>query len=408
MTAYYNEIDPFSAQWLRNLIAGGLIAPGEVDERSIEDVQPGDLVGFTQCHFFAGVGVWSYALRSAGWPDDRPDWTGSCPCQPFSAAGKRKGTADERHLWPAWFHLIEQCRPSVIFGEQVASGDGMSWLDLVQADLEGLGYACGPVVTPAAGYGAPHQRHRLYFVADAERHGGGTDEPGRDAQGRATDGRDGKIVFVADAGRCGCGSGITSEPGQEGGATLPCDGIESCILADPQGERQRPGEPQGDHRDRFFMEGSETGSDGQHDSPACILADDRGSRRDTEIAGSAGEKGIEKPDGNDAAGRGCMGDAFDKGLEGHTGDVDRGDKPGRIGADEAGYVTEASGPCNGFWRDAVWLPCRDGKARPAQSRIFPLAHGAAGRVGRLRAYGNCLVAPQATEFIRAYMDKVKP
>ena len=65
-TAYYNEIDPFAAQWLRNLIAAGHIAPGEVDERSIEDVTPDDLRGFTQCHFFAGIGVWSHSLRRVG------------------------------------------------------------------------------------------------------------------------------------------------------------------------------------------------------------------------------------------------------------------------------------------------------------------------------------------------------
>ena len=164
MAAYYNEIDPLAAAWLRELIKAGHIAPGEVDERSIADVMPSDLAGFTQCHFFAGIGVWSYALRQAGWPDDRPVWTGSCPCQPFSSAGKGKGFKDERHLWPDFFRLISQCCPATCFGEQVASKDGLAWLDLVQADMENAGYAFGAVDTCAAGFGAPHIRQRLYWV----------------------------------------------------------------------------------------------------------------------------------------------------------------------------------------------------------------------------------------------------
>ncbi|KLU15578.1 DNA cytosine methyltransferase [Xenorhabdus griffiniae] len=164
MTAYYNEIDPYAAQWLRNLIAAGHIAPGDVDERSIEDVRPDDLRGYKQCHFFAGIGVWSYALRNAGWPDDKSVWTGSCPCQPFSAAGKRSGFTDERHLWPYFHYLIGQCRPGIIFGEQVASKDGLAWFDLVQADLAGTGYTSAAVDLCAAGVGAPHIRQRLYWV----------------------------------------------------------------------------------------------------------------------------------------------------------------------------------------------------------------------------------------------------
>nr|WP_232357146.1 DNA cytosine methyltransferase [Burkholderia contaminans] len=95
------------------MIAAGHIAPGDVDERSIEDVRPDDLRAYDQCHFFAGIGVWSHALRRAGWTDDRPVWTGSCPCQPFSAAGKGLGFDDERHLWPAWYWLIGERRPPV-------------------------------------------------------------------------------------------------------------------------------------------------------------------------------------------------------------------------------------------------------------------------------------------------------
>jgi DNA (cytosine-5)-methyltransferase 1 len=189
--AYYNEIEPFAAQWLRNLIAAGHIAPGDVDERSIVDVQPDDLRGYAQCHFFAGIGGWSYALRLAGWPDDAPAWSGSCPCQPLSSAGQRKGHADERHLWPAFYRLIAECRPATVFGEQVASKDGREWLAGIRADLEAAGYACGAADLCAAGVGAPHIRQRIFWVADAHgaerRQSGARNDADRaNAQGQET------------------------------------------------------------------------------------------------------------------------------------------------------------------------------------------------------------------------------
>ena len=168
MPIYYNEFDRHAAAWLRELGNAGEIEPGEVDERSIADVTPDDVRRFTRCHFFAGIGGWDYALRLAGWPADRPVWTGSCPCQPYSAAGKQKGNADKRNLWPEFFRLIRECRPDTIFGEQVEGAIRHGWLDGIQADLEREGYAVGHCVLGAHSLRAPHIRQRLYWVANRE------------------------------------------------------------------------------------------------------------------------------------------------------------------------------------------------------------------------------------------------
>ncbi|CFQ50643.1 C-5 cytosine-specific DNA methylase [Yersinia frederiksenii] len=214
MTAYYNEIDPYAAQWLRNLIKAGHIAPGYVDERSIVDVKPEDLTEFTQCHFFAGIGVWSLALRNAGWPDDRPVWTGSCPCQPFSAAGNQLGTADERHLAPVWINLIREQKPAIIFGEQVAAAIGKHWLDDLFDELEKQEYACGAAVLPACSVGAPHIRQRLWFGAkrmadsDSELLNGSWDVW---ARGRNESSNSNSISGVANS------NDHRQQPGQRGG-----------------------------------------------------------------------------------------------------------------------------------------------------------------------------------------------
>jgi DNA (cytosine-5)-methyltransferase 1 len=166
--AYYNEIDPKAAKWLRELIKAGHIAPGDVDERSIVDVKASELAGYTQCHFFAGIGIWSAAFRLAGIPDSRPVWSGSCPCQEYSVAGKGKGASGDKDLWPVFASLIAERHPTAVYGEQVAAAIGYGWLDRVRTDLEAENYAVGGVVLGAHSAGAPHIRQRLWWQAAAE------------------------------------------------------------------------------------------------------------------------------------------------------------------------------------------------------------------------------------------------
>lgn len=331
VSAYYSEFDPHAAQWLRNLIARGVIAPGVVDERDIRDVKPDDLKDFAQCHFFGGIGIWSYALRQAGWEDSREVWTGSCPCQSFSAAGKRAGFADERHLWPAFFHLIEVCRPPVVFGEQVASKDGLAWLDLVHADLEGADYACGAFDLCAAGVGAPQIRQRLFFVANAD---------DRFASNRTI---------------------------QHGG--------EQRLIAQNRG-------------------------------PMCV-------------AGAEGERLQRRPDDGDegwrqrASGQGCEAGELEHPRDGRE---QRWSEPSERSVERGCGEVLRLGSTNGFWRDADWIGCTDGKWRPVESGAFPLASrtafdlGSGGafenksRAKMLKGYGNAIVAPLAIEFIKAAME----
>ncbi|WP_257828088.1 DNA cytosine methyltransferase [Burkholderia glumae] len=239
MSAYYNEIDPYAAQWLRKLIAAGHIAPGDVDERSIEDVRPDDLRGYTQCHFFAGLGGWSRALRLAGWPDDRPVWTGSCPCQPFSVAGKGLGFDDPRHLWPHWYWLIKQRRPATIFGEQVAAAT--DWLGLVRNNLEALEYAVGAMPIEAASAGADHFRDRYWIVADGHGQGlaVGSGERSHSYQERTAFERNG-CRSVVDLARIGWGEGWTESEFRSRGFSASVASIDGCQYVEcPDGKWRR-------------------------------------------------------------------------------------------------------------------------------------------------------------------------
>lgn len=165
---YFNEWEPYCVEWLGNLWPSAV-----VDGRDIREVND-DLCEYHRVHLFAGIGGWEYALQLANWPSDETVWTGSCPCQPFSRAGKRgihqnakRGRDDERHLWPAMFDLVCRHLPPVLFGEQVAGKAGLEWFDGVRTNLESVGYTCGMAVLPAACVGAPHNRERIFWLADS-------------------------------------------------------------------------------------------------------------------------------------------------------------------------------------------------------------------------------------------------
>jgi len=369
MVAYYNENDAYAAQWLRNLIGKGLIAKGEVDERSILDVAPDDLRGYAQAHFFAGIGGWSLAARLAGWPDERPLWTGSAPCQPFSTAGKQKGQADERHLWPVFFELIRACRPAVLMGEQVAAAVGKDWLDGVCSDLEGIGYACGAAVVPACAVDAPHRRDRLWFVADSE------------SAGCKTWGSDGiRIEPQAVTGSAACerNAGDVADAARERG-----DGRQDTAGAAGWAGVEAGGSPVADA-----------------DSPA----EQRGWR---ELSATQGQEAGWSDNGSRGAGSFWSNAIWLTGADGRpcaeaggspVADADEPGSQGRAVLPERGHERSA-------WSDGVeWAIGADGKARRVKPGIRLLAHGVPARVGRLRAYGNAIVPQVAAEVIGAYLD----
>lgn len=388
---YYNEWNPYAAEWLRNLIDLDVIAPGVVDERSIADVLPAQLSEYTQCHFFAGIGVWSYALRSAGWPDTRPVWTISCPCQPFSSAGQGEAFSDERHIWPFGHHLIGECRPPIVLGEQVASKDGLAWLDLVQADMEGTGYAGGAHDLCAAGLGAPSIRQRQYFaferLADTVR-------SGQQRQGRLAQQSDSAPCgnrqidrTVDDSGRVRLAKPTSirrneraglCDQGKRSRRTGPANNGATDRLADTSSKRLQGAERRGSPKQK------ERSS--RHGAECCRVHGMADTKRDGWKAGRA-----------------------------HNRSNDRS-KPCSDGGMAAGQ--SEPGPVNGFWADADWLYGTDGKWRPVEPGTFPLVDGSAFHLGSggpfegksrkeiIKGYGNALNAETATAFCECVLDMV--
>lgn len=391
---YYNEHDKYAAAWLRELIKGNLIAEGEVDERSITDVQPNDLVGFIQCHFFAGIGGWSYALRLAGWPDDRPVWTGSCPCQPFSSAGKGKGTADERHLWPAWFRLIRECLPPVVFGEQVEAAVRHSWLDGVFTDLETEGYACGAAVLGAHSIGAPHIRQRLWWVA-------GSNQPIKwrrlEPEPRNSD----KEVRT----------GAVDRP------------VRSGFIASGMAHSDQPSD------NGWSRSGEQSVCDQDDEISGVVQPDSPRPQQGSVSASALGHRDSPNSTGGDGDG---LGDTNEPRSQRRS--LDTGEHPDQCpawetsGTNGLGIAESEQERIPGFaWRQSESIPCSDGKSRRIESGTLPLVARlsetvvpsgdpslsyvqatAEGRAMRLRGYGNAIVPPLAAEFIMAYMETSQP
>ncbi|MDE2102267.1 MAG: DNA cytosine methyltransferase [Patescibacteria group bacterium] len=374
---WYGDNNRSTAAWLRELIREGHLPQGEVDERCVKEVKAADLAGYRQCHFFAGIGGWPLALRLAGWPADRPIWTASCPCQPFSAAGKRKGEADQRHLWPVFFRLIRECRPATCFGEQVASSDGYRWLSRVRADLEAEGYGVGYADLPAASQGAPHKRSRLFWVAYLQ-------GDGRE-QGGAVKARRGKRARKEGAGeRPSDDCEHTGLSNSDGGLTGDGD------LPRGREHGQQPGD--GGIAERMDNSAGQRIIDGLSSVPC-------GDRPENGVPRSSGSRpgSLEHPNGERlGAGAGA----------------------GAVAVPESFWSGATPIRCkDGKWRRVPWspesgvqplvdgLPVDLGRMWVDGNGIHPLAEkGIKGRVGLLRGAGNAIVPQVAAAFIKAFLE----
>ena len=404
---YYNDIDPGVCAWLEMLIEHGMIAPGKVDHRSICDVTRDDLAGFVQCHFFCGIGGWPRALDIAGWPRNKPVWTGSCPCQPFSTAGKREGQNDERHLWPELMRLIRECRPECVFGEQVESAIGIGWLDGISADLEAEGYACGAAVLGAHSVASPHRRQRLYWVGSQEWKpvsfaadclGGDDDEPGSECS-----------VCGLDYTDCECPG-----PTQDGYEHIEINGrmfARKLAQSDVAGlEGFAWNEPDGDSTGREHM-----GADRPVAAP--------GSRADSVADSARGQR--EQFNGSQGDGIQRLADDSATGSSVAKSDLSECERTG----ERTGFLIKPSD-----WDNYRIIPCRDEKSRRVESQrehepmangipalvdalraagfsekeieiaqiAGPLASPIRGRTLLLKGYGNAIVPQVAAEFVSAY------
>ena len=399
MKAYYGDIDPRACAWTEELIKAGLIPYGDVRCESVTDLNPDDLKKYTHVHLCNGIAGWAYALRLARWPDSRPAWCVSAPCQPFSCAGKQQATKDERHIWPDIFRLIAACQPPVVIGEQVASAEVVGteqeaafvnavqagdfalanrlanktvksaslhytrrWLDGISSDLVGQGYTFGAAVLGAHSAAAPHKRQRLYWCATL------ADSHNKQCQWRLTNRDSGRVHGLANSGSTvAVGNSIVS--GLEGHGGDGCDcGQSGWIGTGAAGPATKTG------------------------SANLSVADNRSGRREMAVQ--------------------------------QCGDGTTPDCTGR-----ETVVLGAGGMPDNPWANYRIVGTRDGKARrvPVKSSlqlldprlpdpgvddgwlqsdgtVWPLATKVKGRTGLLKGFGNAIVPQVGAEFIKACFD----
>lgn len=245
-------------------------------------------------------------------------------------------------------------------GEQVAPAIAKSWMCDLQTHLERENYAVGFAVLPACSVGAPHKRERLFFGAHELADAAST----RHLRCASTASETGWKPEYESAGKLSTRpGGHTVSPIQQ---SAGMGGVAKSLRAEWHGERlQRPGEG-------YQAQGSRTSAE----PTGCGYSD--------ELAYSS------------QCGRGKERENVRRGI---VGDSEEGWSTGR----SASGCDNATNPIHGFWSDADWLGCRDGKFRPVESGTFPLANGVPARVGRLRGYGNAIVPQVAAEFITAFM-----
>lgn len=167
------DIEPFAQEVLKKHWPGSYIYD---DIRSITNTTGEGLEGS------AGSGEEGRTAGRSSSPGERPFiLTGGFPCQPFSAAGLRRGTADDRHLWPEMLRVIRLTEPQWVIAENVRGlvtwNEGLV-LEQVCSDLEAAGYEVQPLIIPAVAVNAPHRRDRIWFVAHRNNSGERTSESG--------------------------------------------------------------------------------------------------------------------------------------------------------------------------------------------------------------------------------------